>query len=80
MVHGLAPSPQVSMKFALQQEDDINGNDFIKRCMGPAAVRRHKHFRGFFATQCPIKSSPSQSSLPNWKIDPLLAWIKQIGR
>ena len=30
MVHGLDPSPQMSMKFASQQEDDINVNDFIK--------------------------------------------------
>ena len=47
MVHGLAPSPQVSMKFASQQEYDINVNDFIKRCMGKAAARRHKHFCRF---------------------------------
>ena len=47
MVHGLDTSPQVSMKITSQQEDDINGNYFIKRCMSPAAVRRHKHFRLF---------------------------------
>ena len=47
MVHGLSPSPHVSMKFNSQQEDDINGNDFIKRSLGPATVRRHKHFRRF---------------------------------
>ena len=80
MVHGLSPSPHVSMKFNSQQEDDINGNDFIKRSLGPAAVRRHKHFRRFFATQCPVKASPSRSSKPNWKIDPFLDWINAISK
>ena len=80
MVYGLAPSPQVSMKFELQQEDDINGNDFIKLCMGPASVRRHNHFRLYFSTQCPIKPPQSQSSRTNWKIDPFLAWIKSISK
>ena len=80
MVHRLSPSPQVSMKFVSQQEDYINRNYFIKRCMGPAAVRRHKHFRRCFSTQCSIKPSPSQSLRPNWKIDPFLAWIKYIPK
>ena len=47
MIQGLGPAPQVSMKFKSQQEDDINGNDFINRSLGPGAVRRHKHFRRF---------------------------------
>ena len=47
MIHGLSPSPHVSMKFNSQQEDDINGNDFIKRSLVPATVRRHKKFRLF---------------------------------
>ena len=37
-------------------------------------------FSSFFPTQCPIKPSPSQSSIPNWKIDPFLAWIKSISK
>ena len=80
MIQGLDPAPQVSMKFKSQQEDDINGNDFINRPLGPGAVRRHKHFRRFFATQCPVKASPSRSSRPNWKIDPFLAWINSISK
>ena len=80
MVHGLSPSPQVSMKFASEQEDDINGNGFIKQCMVPAAVLRHKNNCRFFATKCPIKPSPIQSLRPNWKVDPFLAWIKYISK
>ena len=45
MIHGLSPSPHVSMKFDSHQEDDINCNNFIKRLLGPDAVRCHKHFR-----------------------------------
>ena len=52
MVHGLDPSPQMSMKFTSQEQDEINENDFVKRSLGPAATRRHKHFSRFFATQC----------------------------
>ena len=54
ILHGLSPTPELNMKFQSQAEDDINGNDFVKRCLGPAAVRRHKHFRRFFATQSPL--------------------------
>ena len=58
MVHGLAPSLHVSMKFASQQEDDINGNDFIKLCMGPAAVRRHKTIRRHSAQSSNHQANP----------------------
>ena len=30
MVHGLDPSPQMSMKFTSQEQDEIIGNDFLK--------------------------------------------------
>ena len=30
MVHGLLPSPQVSMKFSSQKQDDMNVNNFLK--------------------------------------------------
>ena len=39
-----------------------------------------KMFLSFFATRCLIKSSPIQSSRPNWKIDQFLAWIKYISK
>ena len=71
IVHGLSPTPELNMKFQSQAEDDIHGNDFVKRCLGPAAVRRHKHFRCFFATQSPLIIPPPNS--PNWKIEELLS-------
>ena len=79
IVHGLAPSPEVSMKFKNQSEDDINGNDFVNRSLGPQAVRRHKHFRRFFATQNPLLRPPSSKDSPNWKIDSFLKWIIKIS-
>ena len=78
MVHGLAPSPQVSMKSTLQEQDEINRNDFVKQILGPAATCRHKHFCRFFATQCPIKPTPTRSYKPNWKLEPFLEWIKSV--
>ena len=44
-VQGLAPSPNINMKFKGQRENDINGNDLIHRCLGPNATRCHKDFR-----------------------------------
>ena len=70
VVHGLFLSPQMSMKFSSQKQDDINGNDFVKRCLGPAAGRCHKHFFRFFAVQNPITPTLDRSSIPNWKLEP----------
>ena len=80
MVHGLDPSPQASMEFTSQEQDEINGNYFVKWSLGPAATRRHKHFRRFFATQCPVNSAPTRSSKPNWKLELFLEWIKSVSQ
>ena len=80
MVHGLDPSPQVSMKFTLQEQDEINRNDFVKRSLGPAATRRDKQFCRLFSTQCPIKPAPTRSSKPNWNINPFLEWTKSVSQ
>ena len=80
MVHRLAPLPQVSIKFTSQEQDEINGNYFVKRSLEPADTRLHKHFRHFFATQCPVKPSPTRSYKPNWKLDPFLEWIKSLSQ
>ena len=37
-------------------------------------MRRHKHFRRFFATQSPLIIPPPNS--PNWNIEEFLKWIK----
>ena len=45
ILHGLSPTPELNMNLQSQAEDNINGNEFVKRCLGPAAARRHKHFQ-----------------------------------
>ena len=45
--HGVSPSPRLEHKFRTQGQDEVNGNDFISRSLGPNATRRHKHFRHF---------------------------------
>ena len=77
-MHGLSPTPELNMKFQSKAEDDINGNDFVKRCLGPAAARRHKHFRRFFATQYPLIIPPPNS--PNLDIEEFLKWIKRVSK
>ena len=66
------------MKFTSQEQDEINGNDFVKWSLGPAATLRHKQFCRFFATQCPVKPPPTRYSKPNWKLEPFLEWIKVV--
>ena len=77
-MHGLSPTTELDMKFQSQAEDDINGNGFVKRCLSPAAVRRCKHFRRFFATQSPLIIPPPNS--PKWKIEEFLKWIKIVSK
>ena len=49
ITNGLAPSPQVTMKFNPQEKDPIKGNDFISSAVGPNALRRHREFKAFLA-------------------------------
>ena len=80
MVHGLAPSTQVSMKFTSQEQDEINGNDFVKRSLGPAATCRHEHFCRLFSTQWPVNPPLTRSSKPYLKLETLLEWIKSASQ
>ena len=41
IANGLAPSPQVTMKFNPQEEDPIESNNFIASAFGPNVLRRH---------------------------------------
>ena len=41
-------------------------------------MRRHNHFRHFFATQYPLIIPPPNSS--NWKIKEFLKWIKRVSK
>ena len=79
MSNGVAPSPQVSMKFQSQEDDQANGNDLVFRVLGYNAQRRHKHFKAFLSLQDPTMVVPNQDSFPDWKVRPLLQWINHIG-
>ena len=78
-VHGLSPSPHVNQKFQSQADNPMNGNDFVKSCLGPNATRRHKHFKHFLAVQDPLQINPSREQYPNWKVEPLLIWMKKVS-
>ena len=77
ILHGISPSPRLKMKFRSHKDDEVNGNDFVYRNLGPNAARRHKHFRRFFCVQDPTLPKPDQEKRPNWKIE---AWFEHIQR
>ena len=77
--NGLSPSPRLEMKLQPQHVDRIHGNDFIVQHMGRNAVRRHKHFRAFFACQDPRIHPPNRKASPMWKVNTLLKWMNFIG-
>ena len=83
LFQGLSPSPQVEMKFRSSADDPVNGNNFIHRAFGckhSIAVRRHKHFKAFFACVDPTFPVPSRDSHPNWKVHPLLKHIMKVSK
>ena len=83
LLQGLSPSPQVEMKFKSSVEDPINGNDLVHRAFGAKSslsVRRHKHFKAFFACVDPLIPTPSRETHPNWKIHPLLKHMNNVGK
>ena len=75
VLQGLCPSPRVEMKFQLQHQDKLHGNDFVYRLSGSNAERRHRHFKAFFSCQDPRINPPSRDEEPNWKVRPLLTWM-----
>ena len=79
-MHGLTPAPRLQMKFRSQADDDVNGNDFINRCVGPNATRWYPHFKRFFAVQkLVVKVVPKREDNPNWKVGDFLAWILTVS-
>ena len=79
LLHGISPSPRIAMKFQSQQQNDVNGNDFVARSLGPNATRRHKHFRRFLACQNPVVPVPPRQKAPNFKVGEFLAHIIQVS-
>ena len=83
LLQGLSPSPQVEMKFKSQVEDPVNGNDLVHQAFGGKSgrsVRRHKHFKSFFACVNPLIETPSRDTHPNWKIHPFLKHIHTVSK
>ena len=79
ILQGIVPSPRVELKFASQSYDPIYGNDFAHNSFGTNAVRRHRHFKAFFAVQNPMIETPDRRNFPNWKVRPLINWINCVG-
>ena len=73
ILNGLSPSPQVEMKFDLQNKNRTNGSNFCYNKFGSCARRRHKEFKAFFAVQDPMKPTLIRKTHPNWKIQ-VLFW------
>jgi Transposase IS4 len=77
--NGLSPSPCLEMKLQSAIADPVHGNDFIHQHMGLNAVRRHKHFRAFFACQDARIDPPDRKKSPLFKVQPLIKWMNHIG-
>jgi hypothetical protein len=77
--NGLNPSPQVEMKFEQQEDDEVNGNDFIYESFGSNAEQRHRHFKAFFAVQDPILPTPDCWKHPLHKVQPLINWMNKVN-
>lgn len=78
--NGLNPSPRVQMKFKTNDDDPVQGNNFINRVFGSGAGRRHREWKCCFATQDPLVTPPSRKTHPNWKIDPFLKHVQEVSR
>ena len=80
ILHGLAPSPQVEMKFQSTKQNKVNGNDFVCKAFGRNASQRHRELKSFFAVVDPVLSVPSRSSHPNWKVSKFFRHAIQISK
>ena len=50
---GVSPSSRVEMKFSLQAQDPVNGNNLCNERFGTNAINRLKIFKWFFSVQDP---------------------------
>ena len=83
LLQALSPSPQVEMKFSFHMEDPVNGNDLVFQSFGGVSwksIKRHKHFKCFFASVNPMIPTPPRDSHPNWKIHPFLKHIMKVSK
>ena len=82
ILNGVAPSPQVEMKFSSQNIDPANGNDLCSIAFGGESKgsQRHKEFKRYLAFVDPRKMTPLAKVAPNSKVEPLLRHIINISR
>ena len=78
--NGLNPSPQVEMKLKTEQQDPVNSNAFLRRELGPNALRRFKEWKACFAAQDPKIPIPSHKTHPNFKVDEYFRHLQLIFR
>ena len=80
VLDGVCSSPRVSMKFRTQTKDPANGNDLCHKIFGSNAENRLKMFKYFFECQDPRLSTSSNTTHPNFKIDPFFLHLRQCIR
>ena len=70
--NGIAPVPQINLRFNSQAKDPIHGNDIIREAFETNASNSHREFKCFFALQNPCIPTPSRKNYSNLKDRPLL--------
>ena len=78
MMHGLALSPIVELKFKIHISDLVNANDFLNIFLGGNFIRRQNNFRLLFFFQDPSLTIPSWKFKPNHKLEYFLQWIIKV--
>ena len=81
LFNGLAPKPQIELMFQNQARNPIFGNDLIARTI-PNGVRRHRHFKAFFACCNPFQPCPEnqKKQRPLFKIEPILKHAMSVSK
>ena len=68
ILQGLAPSPQIEMKFQSTKQNEANGNDLVCEVFRKNAAQHHHECISFFATVDPVLPLPLRLSHPNCAI------------
>ena len=78
MLNGIYPSPHVDMKFSLQTQDEVNGNNLVNKNLGPEKQDFHQIFNCFFVIQDPRLSTPYLNIHKNFKVELFLNLFQEI--
>ncbi len=80
MMDGLIPSPQMLRKFQSQEQDPVQGNNFIHRNCGADAKQRYHMFKHYFGVQDPLTTPPPCEKCPNYKVNEFFTWLDYIWK